>query len=324
MKTATSAATTAAIEDEIRNHFKPVTPARGLTNNELEADSSLLPLHRLGFAEAIRPAPDLGIPGELVWLPVEALRIDPRYQRPILAAGRRTIRAIIEGFSWAKFSPIVVGARAGGLYAIIDGQHRATAALTHGGITHVPCLVIHGGAAVEASAFAIINGQVTGITSTQIHIARVMGGEPDALEIDRVCKAAGVRISRNLVVATMLKPGDTLAIGTIRSCLKRYGDKTLICALRCVTKTDDGNPGYLRAPIIQGLCEALSGHPGWRVNGAALFAAISSAGIPGMYRAARAFREQKGGTEWVAFAKVTTELLNRTMPKLGALTRGNP
>lgn len=277
--------------------------------------SELLPLHKLAFAPPAAAAPDIGVEGELKWLKLGQLRIDPRYQRSITPSGRATIRAIVEGFDWSKFSPIVVGERPGGVYAIIDGQHRATGALTHGGVRSVPCYVIRGGDEAEAAAFAIINGQVTAITQTQIHRARVMAKVPDALRLEAVCGLGGVRILRNPAPPGYWKIGDTVSIGTLRSCLKKYGQDVLVTALQCITETGEGNPGLVRGDIIQGFCDVLSKSERWLDSGEALFKAIETLGVDGIYRTATKLRIAQGGTGWTCVATTLRGLLERTLDK---------
>lgn len=270
--------------------------------SEPEPDDGLLPLHTLTFQTPIQPSATLGTPGKVKWLDIRDLYIDPRYQRAVLAPGRKNIGRIVKGFNWALFSPLVVAHRGKGAdgrdrYAIIDGQHRAMAAKTHGGIRDVPCLVIFGGPAVEARAFAIINGQVTSIMPTYIHAARVMAGEPDALELDRVCKVAGVRILKSGNGVAYMKPGDTMAITTLEKCLSRYGSDTLITALQCVTETGKGNVGMLNIAVIHGLCYVLDANRKARDAGERLFSAIEKGGGIGFFhRAAQAKRANDGGT----------------------------
>jgi hypothetical protein len=42
---------------------------------------------------------------------------------------------------------------------------------------------------------------------------------------------------------------------------------TLITALQCITQTADGNAGFVRATIIEALCEVLHDAPEWREAG---------------------------------------------------------
>ncbi|HCE07057.1 MAG TPA: hypothetical protein DEQ40_00355 [Oxalobacteraceae bacterium] len=262
----------------------------------------LLPLHALTFQPAIPPAKLLGVPGKMRWLDLRDLYIDPSYQRAVLTSGRKNIGRIVAGFNWALFSPLVVCRRENASdgrerYAIIDGQHRAIGARTHGGIRELPCLVIHGGPEMEAKAFALINGQVTAILPTYIHAARVLAKEPDALELDRVCQASGVRILKYGNGAAFMKPGDTLAIGTLEKALARYGSDTLITALQCVTETGNGNPGLLNISVINGLCYVLDNNRKARDAGERLFNAIEAyGGIAIMHHRAGVAKAANRGT----------------------------
>jgi hypothetical protein len=66
---------------------------------------------------------------------------------------------------WAKFSPVIVAPVEGGMFSIIDGQHRATAAMLRG-IEKVPCEIVHIDRARQAEAFAAINGNITRVSCT--------------------------------------------------------------------------------------------------------------------------------------------------------------
>jgi len=276
--------------------------------------AELLNLHAIEFEKPIIPQSDLGIAGKLKWLNLGLLRIDPRYQRPIGARGRKNIRHIVEEFDWSLFSPIVVAGRPNGFFAIIDGQHRAIAAWTHGGIHEVPCLIIVGDERAEARAFAIINGQVTAVTPTQIHAARVMAGEPAALELDKVCQAAGVTVLRTPRGA--YKVGETFAIGALETCLSKFGRDTLITALQCVTETGDGNAGMLNKACIMAFSDVLDRHRDWRDAGEALFKAVESAGgIASMLRVAKRLQNSHGGSVQKNLIRAVEGALAQTMPK---------
>lgn len=62
--------------------------------------TALQPLGKLTFAIKPVPSVDVGQPGELAWLPLSQLYIDPAYQRAILDSGKANIRRMVEGFSW--------------------------------------------------------------------------------------------------------------------------------------------------------------------------------------------------------------------------------
>ncbi|MFN3868998.1 MAG: ParB N-terminal domain-containing protein, partial [Hyphomicrobiaceae bacterium] len=96
------------------------------------------------------PSAVLGERAELCMLPLDRLVVDESYQRPITGKGRLNINRIVAKFDWRKFAPLVVTEVDGGRYAIIDGQHRATAALMHPDVHLVPCMVVKASVAEAA------------------------------------------------------------------------------------------------------------------------------------------------------------------------------
>ena len=67
-----------------------------------------------------------------------------------------------------------------------------------------------------------------------------------------------------------------MAAGAIAGCLKRYGEVTLIAALRCVTRTSNNKAGALAARTIKALCVVLHRNPSWLDQGAALLEVFDS------------------------------------------------
>ncbi len=208
----------------------------------------------------------------LQWIATEQFVVDDSYQREIGRRGRENVLHIAEHFDWSKFAPVIVAPVEGGLYAIVDGQHRTTAAILRG-IDQVPCQVVQADRTQQAAAYAAVNGNITKATPQQLFHARLAAGDTNAQEIADVCAAAGVTITRRNVVLRQLKAGQTQAVGALARCLKAYGRETLITALQCITETSDGNPGFIRATIVEGLCDALHGTV-WRDAGEALLRAM--------------------------------------------------
>lgn len=241
--------------------------------------------------ETCTPAPEIGTPAQLCLLPLSALVVDDRYQRPISGGrGRTHVKRIVETFDWRKFTPVIVTAVGGGLYAIIDGQHRATAAMLHPDIDLVPCMVVEVTPAEAAQCFAAINGNVTRLSKGQVYRARVAGGDAGAMEIESVCRASGVTILMNKNGGTIrdYAPGESFAIGAIERCLKAHGRTVLVTALKAITETGGGNAGNLRATLIYALCDVLARRPSWRDAGAKLLDALDEIDLGDTMDAARA------------------------------------
>ncbi|WP_192242886.1 DUF6551 family protein [Mesorhizobium silamurunense] len=206
---------------------------------------------------------NLGVAPRLDWVPIGWLRIDPAYQREVLRQGARNIGRIAREFDWSLFGIVVVAEIEGGLYAIVDGQHRTLGAALRG-IEAVPCLIIEADLSKQAKAFAAINGAVTKIHGLAIFAAEVAAGLPAAIALRDACDAAEVTICKYPVPANNMKPNETLAIGTLQRCLKTYGSDHLTVALRCVTQTRRGEVGHLREPTIKALCHVLEVEPSWK------------------------------------------------------------
>jgi hypothetical protein len=209
----------------------------------------------------------------LDWIAVERLVVDTVYQRTIGRRGATNVAQIAENFDWSKFAPVIVAPVEGGRFAIVDGQHRTTAAMLRC-IKEVPCQVVQADRAKQAEAYAAVNGSVTKTTAQQLYHARLAANDANALAIEEVCAAAGVEIVRPNVVRATMKPGQTQAVTALYRCLKEFGRDTLITALQCITQTADGNAGFVKATIIESLCIVLHENPTWRDAGDALLRAM--------------------------------------------------
>ena len=215
------------------------------------------------------PTPFPGPAPMLEWVRIDKLVVDDTYQRPLTPTGVKNIRRIAEAFRWSHFAPAIIAPIEGGRFAVIDGQHRVTAAAACG-FDAVPCQIIIADMAEQARAFRAVNGVVTKMSRMAIHAAAVAGGDPAALILDEACRTAGVTLLRYPVQASEQKPGQTHAVQACATCLNRYGRDTLITALQCVTETENNQPGMLTGPLIKALCEVLNGTPRWRDAGEAL------------------------------------------------------
>lgn len=205
----------------------------------------------------------------LEWIETENLVVDTTYQRDIGRRGATNVGQIAENFDWSKFAPVIVAPAEGGQFAIVDGQHRTTAAILRGQ-KKVPCQVVQADRAKQAAAYAAVNGNVTKTTVQQLYHAKLAAGDPETLAIAEVCVAASVEIVRRNLVQAELKPGQTQAVSAISRCYAMYGRDTLITALQCITQTADGNAGFVRATIIQAICQVLHEVPAWRDAGETL------------------------------------------------------
>lgn len=224
----------------------------------------------------------VGHVGALHMIRIEDLRVDHVYQREINVNSARNIRKICEAFDWAKFLPVIV-VEADGHFAIIDGQHRTTAAATLG-IEAVPCYVLSCSPAEAAAAFAAINGAVTPITPIDIWFAELAAGVEAAHALQRVLDAAEVRVTRS---KEALAKGETRSIGVLRRAVEKYGHDTLVTILQCITQTGDGNPGMIVGAVIHGIGCAIATKPDMLRSPSRLFDMFDRVPFAGLVHNAR-------------------------------------
>jgi hypothetical protein len=264
----------------------------------------LVPLQPLQYIMRPVPAAEIGDHGELAWLSLEKLYIDARYQRDILDSGKTNIRKIIENFNWRKFGVLVVGKRERGQYAVVDGQHRAVAALMHGGIKQVPCLVLTGGLQLEAATFSAINSAVTRISPLQSFHANVAAGDPNSIALVELCTSLGVTIVRRPKVD--FAAGETMALALLRTTFNK--DQGLLSDSLQLLRALDPQNG-LGADHLRGTIQALEkldmplADP--KATGEALAAAGNTA--TKLMEAAWSRKMTRGGTSFQNFSAVLLE-----------------
>ena len=193
----------------------------------------------------------IGPTPQLDWLPIGRLRFDDSYQRPIRAQGVSHLRRIAEQFDWRLFAPVIVAPIEGGLFAVIDGQHRTHAAALRG-IEKVPCQIVIADRKLQAKAFAGMNGsQAIRLAPYQVHRAAVISGNAKAIAVDHACAQAGAKISTNKP-SDLMERGETVAVMTLYKLLAEYGSPVVIATLRALIapggeEEGAGNIGLINA-----------------------------------------------------------------------------
>lgn len=122
--------------------------------------------------------------------------------------------------------------------------------------------------------------------------ARLAAGEERAKAVAAICEAAEVTVIRTNTTLINMKVGQTSAVSALMRCYNLYGDQTLLAALRCVTRTADGNPGYLRSTVIEALCIVLHTRPEWCAAEETLLRHMEKFSFPDAWGAIVAGRDQ--------------------------------
>lgn len=257
----------------------------------------LRPISIDGFS-GVLPSDAAGDRPQLQWIAIDRLVVDETYQRPITGGGRRNVMDIARAFRWSRFTPVVVAPIDGGRFAIVDGQHRTTAALL-AGISEVPCQIVAAGQVEQAEAFSAINAKVTRVGRLAIFRAALAAGEGEALTIEKAARRARVKILPYPKSELNQEPGETMAVGTIAQCLRNYGEHTLVLALRVVVETRNNVKGGLLSDIIAANCAAIHKLPARiRTAEGSVIAAFEQINLIREMSKARAYERPKGVPAW--------------------------
>jgi hypothetical protein len=276
-------------------------------------------IHAIDPSSFARPPvlPNPGAAPLLQWIEIGDLMVDRSYQREIRGKGKVNVRKIAADFRWSCFAPVIVSPVPGGKFAIVDGQHRTTAAALIG-LTSVPCQVIVVTPAEQALAFKEINGSTTIMSRQAIHAAAVVAGDPDALALEDVAARSEVKILRYPVATSQQDTGgQTMAVGCLEDCLRQYGRDTLVTALQCVTQTDNNVAGILVSGVIKALCALLHDNIAWRDSGSRLLSAFDEIDIEQLLEQSRLQAKPKGTSTAMALgARLKAALLPFMAPAL--------
>ncbi|HEY6029962.1 MAG TPA: hypothetical protein VIU44_05340, partial [Gaiellaceae bacterium] len=191
---------------------------------------------------------DPGAPPKILWVKPTDLFVEETYQRSMSGSNStKLVRGVVGAFRWSHFKPpICVHLEEFDALVVIDGQHTATAAASNPSIEKIPVLVVDASEVAErAGAFVGHNKTRLGLTQIAIYKAELASNDAVATMIDRACRAAGARVAGSVgeTRAADLKPGITLAVGTLRQLAKHRGEEAVRRALWILTKAG-------RAPII--------------------------------------------------------------------------
>lgn len=178
---------------------------------------------------------------ELTWLPLSALVINDEYQRSLSEKSHRMIRKMVAAFDWGRVKALSVVETEPGTYEVIDGQHTAIAAATHGAVAELPCLITRGKNVQERAAdFVGLNRDRLVMTSMQVFFAEHAAGDEQVVDVLQGVKAGGGRVLRSPPPFGRYQPGD------------------LVCIAALKKLADEGGPAYVHRVVAIGVAAKLA------------------------------------------------------------------
>lgn len=242
--------------------------------------------------EFVTPEVDPGPKSELRWIPLESLMVDHRYQRELGRSNWTHINKIAKNWRWGLCQPLAVCAIEGGLFSIVDGQHRFEAAKKHPAVDQLPCFVIHAdNLADQARAFEALNSARIGVTRLQRFWAALAAGDAMAIRIKALCERSGVKIARK---AQRDLPARTLSCTHTLEKLTPLGDVAITTALKLIVEAQGDVRDVFRASIVAALASIVE-EEGEEFDRASWLVALRPLDFFDTEAASRAARAKQGG-----------------------------
>lgn len=278
-----------------------VAPKTGSDLRSKEGGSDIRPVAPLALSGLQRAPVSTTVPG-IVWRAPSELQVEGAYQRELTPRSLRLIRKIVSEFDWAKFKPPIAVSCGDGL-RVIDGQHTAIAAATHGGIEKIPVFVVDGETVAErAQAFVAHNRDRINVSALEIFHAEIAAREPLAFGILKIVYECGGDIPRTLPRRDKCEPGQLVCVGELKKIVREMGQQGL---RRVVTVLVKSQQAPIHRTLVRGLALALSHER---------FSAVAAAADERIARAVAAVAEPDASAR--SLSEQTGETITRAMASI--------
>jgi uncharacterized ParB-like nuclease family protein len=174
---------------------------------------------------------------------VSQLKIDSTYQRSIR---RLLVNKIKQEFDDRLAGALVVSKRDNGYY-VLDGQHRFVA-MRELGVKDAVCLVLFDlTPAEEARMFDYYNTNRTGLSSYDIHRAKVRYEDPDALKISQILAKYGFNLTN------YNEKNCIAAVATVYGLFRKLGEVDFDRTIKLLRETWNGLSTSIDKKMLQGM-----------------------------------------------------------------------
>lgn len=205
---------------------------------------------------AEQPAPMLD------WVQISKIVIDEDFQRPMGRNNWASVQKIAASFQWSRFSPVILAPVEGGMFSIIDGQHRTHAAAICG-FDRVPAMVVPVSKSEQALAFVHVNSTQIRVSAHQVYRAALTARAPWAEACREAVEAAGCTLKMlNNTPAANKQPGDIYCIGLVRGLVERGKGWAVTAGLSAMRQYDEqGKAAFYSDYILNPWLTAVATEP---------------------------------------------------------------
>lgn len=237
----------------------------------------------------------------LRWVPLDKMRINPSAQREIRQA---RVDHLVANLDLELLGAPIVNER-GGMYYVIDGQHRVEA-LRQFGFTDekIQCWTYLDLTEMEEADRFLKSNDVLAVDALSKFRAAITAGLPVECDIDRVVRSLGLVVSRDDI------PGAIQAVGTLRRVYGRSGPGVLARTL-AIIRDAYGDPG-LSASVIDGIGLLVQRYADdLDADKAIKQLAAVSGGVNGLLGQAENLRRKTGNAKGHCVAAAAVNIINR-------------
>lgn len=248
-------------------------------------------------------------------IPLEYLLVDHDYQRP---PNWGWVRKTAATYDESLVGTIDVARRSPSRFAILDGQGRYEATKLVGKKTIWASVYAGLDRQSEARFFLHKNRDRKAIHPYYTFRARVVAGDPDAIEIEKIVNAHGYRLVLGAQKAGTPDEANIQAVAAVEEGFRRKrpdGTPALAPALETMKGSTLGRPQGNSALLIRGLSMVFEKSDDGQVDPGLLRDAVAELGPELILGRARDLARGSGGNVAYAAAKVITQAYNRKTPR---------
>lgn len=263
-----------------------------------------LPMSRVTPADIGRQQP------RLAWVKVAELYIEGTYQRDLSERSRTLIRKIVAGWDWCHIKPLIVAIDENRRMVVVDGQHTAIAAASHGAIEQLPALIVPA-AALRQRARAFIGHNTLRLrpTTMQLVLAAAAAEDPVAQAVLVGCKKGGAAIRPNPPqYGHEWEVGETISVVSLRKIAEAKGSAGVARVTRILVAA---HRAPLRAAEIKAVAWFLYQAPEKIASDPDIVDLIASKDADEWERAAEEYRSAHDISLWRAIVEIWRQRLEK-------------
>lgn len=242
-----------------------------------------------------------GAAGEIVIVELDQLRIDPLYQRDLIAD---FVEEMADNWDIVTAGTIVVSKRPNGDLFIIDGQHRAAAA-KRAGETHILAQVLHEPSAEEEARLRLKGNFKRTDRIYEVFRARIAAGDPKAKKIKSILSNLDTQINYSPVTDSGIN-----AVAAVEKLFDLDEGATLIKILSLQKELFGPiSPEYSSSNTLKALAWFLARHE-LEIDMDRFKERYKAMGPAALSRSGRAHKASMGGSLWMNTYRALVTMYN--------------